>query len=271
MKATLADQAVLEVAGLSAGYLGQPDTISGIELSLAPGELVGIIGESGGGKSTLLTAILGIRDNGLGIRAGAVRYQGVDVTHASDEDLRRLRGPEIAMIFQRPSASFDPLMRVGEQFVESVRLHTPGVPPRMCHSAARALLRRLRFEHPDQVLNSYPFELSGGMAQRVAIAMALLSEPRVLLADEPTSALDVRAQAEVLQLLAETAAHFGTAVLFVSHQISLVRRLVSRVHILAHGSFVETGHPDQVLTTPQHPYTQELVRAIPRLDVSRAA
>lgn len=267
----LSNKPVLEVAGLSVGYLSQPDTISGINLGLASGELVGIVGESGGGKSTLLSAMLGLRHGGLSVREGSIRYQGTDITHACPIDWRRLRGPELAMVFQRPTASFDPLIRVGAQFTESVRLHTPRASHHTCQSAARGLLRRLRFEDPDKVLNSYPFELSGGMAQRVAIAMALLSEPRVLLADEPTSALDVRAQAEVLELLAEMAADFGTAVLFVSHQISLVRRLVSRVHILFKGSFVEAGPPEKVLTEPEHPYTRALVNAVPRLDMSRAA
>ncbi len=262
---------VLEVAGLRAGYLTGPDIITGIDLTLTAGELVGIVGESGGGKTTLLSAMLGIRHGGMEVREGSIRYQGIDVTYASAADWRRLRGPELAMIFQRPLASFNPLIRVGRQFTESVRLHTPKVSHRTCQSAARALLRRLRFDEPDAVLDSYPFELSGGMAQRAAIAMALLSEPRVLLADEPTSALDVRAQAEVLELLGETASEFGTAVLFVSHQISLVQRLVSHVHVLARGRFVESGSPETVLVAPQHEYTRKLVTAVPRLEAPDAA
>ncbi|EPH02489.1 hypothetical protein HMPREF1531_01797 [Propionibacterium sp. oral taxon 192 str. F0372] len=265
------DEPVLEVTGLRAGYLQQPDTIAGIDLSLAAGELVGIIGESGGGKSTLLSSMLGLQHGGLTVREGTICYLGIDVTGATPAEWRRLRGPELAMVFQRPSASFDPLVRIGKQFTESVRLHTPRASHRTCQSAARELLRRLRFADPDKVLDSYPFELSGGMAQRVAIAMALLSEPRVLLADEPTSALDVRAQAEVLDLLAEIASQFGTAVLFVSHQISLVRRLVSMVHVLAGGAFVESGSPEKVLDEPEHDYTKALVRAVPRLDVRRVA
>ncbi|MDO5093120.1 MAG: ABC transporter ATP-binding protein [Propionibacteriaceae bacterium] len=265
------EQKVLEVAGLRAGYLDQPDVISGIDLSLASGELVGIVGESGGGKSTLLSCLLGLRQGGLTVRDGAIRYQSTEVTHLTPKDWRRLRGPELTMVFQRPLASFDPLIRVGKQFTESVRLHSPRVSHRGCQAAARDLLRRLRFTNPDAVLSAFPFELSGGMAQRAAIAMALLSEPRVLLADEPTSALDVRAQAEVLDLLADTASQFGTAVLFVSHQISLVKRLVSTVHILADGSFVETGPPEKVLVEPKHPYTRALVAAIPKLEIPDAA
>lgn len=267
----LNEHTVLEVAGLRAGYLDQPDVITGIDLNLVGGELIGIVGESGGGKSTLLSCLLGLRHGGLTVREGSIGYQGTEVTHIAPKDWRRLRGPELAMVFQRPLASFDPLIRVGKQFTESVRLHSPRVSHRGCQAAARDLLRRLRFNNPDAVLNAFPFELSGGMAQRAAIAMALLSEPRVLLADEPTSALDVRAQAEVLDLLVETASQFGTAVLFVSHQISLVKRLVSKVHILADGSFVEAGPPEEVLVNPKHPYTRSLVAAVPKLEVPDAA
>lgn len=271
MKPMPTDSAVLEVAGLRAGYPGQPDVLSGVDVRVASGELIGVVGESGGGKSTLLSCLLGLRHGGLAVREGSILYQGVDLTDVSERAWRCVRGPEIAMVFQRPLASFDPLIRMGRQFTESVRLHTPRASRRACQAATRSLLRRLRFDEPDAVLAAFPFELSGGMAQRAAIAMALLSEPRVLLADEPTSALDVRAQAEVLDLLAETASDFGTAVVFVSHQISLVRRLVSTVHILENGSFVESGPPEQVLVEPQHPYTRALVAAVPTLEMHDAA
>lgn len=262
---------VLQCVGLTAGYVGHPAVVDGIDLQLTAGSLVGIVGESGGGKSTLLAALLGHTDGGLVVHAGCVCYRGVDITPLSPRNRCRLRGPELAMVFQRPTASFDPLIRVGRQFTESVRLHTPRASDRACRSAARRLLSRLRFESPDAVLQAYPFELSGGMAQRAAIAMALLNEPRVLFADEPTSALDMRAQVEVLELLRETAEDFGTAVLFVSHQINLVRRLVSQVNILAEGRFVESGPVDQVLEHPTHPYTRRLIAAVPRLDAGHAA
>lgn len=258
------ERPVLELAGVTAGYTGHPAVVEGIDLQVHSGSLVGIIGESGGGKSTLLNAMIGQR-RGLEVRDGAIRYQGVDVSRLSPADWRRLRGPEIAMIFQRPSASFDPLIRVGRQFTESVRLHSPAASNRACRAHARTLLRRMRFDEPDAVLCAYPFELSGGMAQRAAIAMALLSEPRVLLADEPTSALDVRAQREVVELLRETAETFGTAVVYVSHQIALMRRLVTDVHILAHGHVVESGPVDTVMSDPRHPVTQSLIAAVPTL------
>ncbi len=271
MKPPSADLPVLELTGLTAGYADRPAVVQGIDLQVAAGSLIGIIGESGGGKSTLLNAILGRPDGGLAVRGGTICYRGVDITDLSQRDWMRLRGPELAMVFQRPSASFDPLIKLAQQFTESVRLHTPRVSRPACQDAARRLLSRLRFDDPDAVLNAYPFELSGGMAQRAAIAMALLSEPRVLLADEPTSALDVQSQAQVIELLAETAAQFGTGLLFVSHQISLVRRLVSRVHILHGGRFVESGPPQVVLSQPQHPYTRRLIAAVPRLETGNAA
>ncbi len=271
MRPTSADSPALECTGLTAGYADHPDVIMDIDLRLDPGALIGVVGESGCGKSTMMYALLGHSQGGLMRSAGVIRYQGADITHLTPRDWLKLRGPELAMVFQSPAASFDPLMRVGRQFTESVRRHTPQASPRACRAAARQLLSRLRFDSPDAVLDAYPFELSGGMAQRAAIAMALLSEPRVLLADEPASALDVRAQKEVLDLLGETASEFGTAVLFVSHQINLVRRLVSHVHILAEGRFVESGPAGKVLSHSVNPYTRRLLDAVPRLDRGHAA
>ncbi|MGL4832759.1 MAG: ATP-binding cassette domain-containing protein [Propionibacteriaceae bacterium] len=262
---------ILECNDLSAGYGQGPDVISGLSLALAPGSLVGVVGQSGGGKSTLLGSLLGLSHGGLQVRSGSLRYRGVDITRLGPHAWRTLRGPEIAMIFQTPSASFDPLTRLGSQFVESVRLHTPHASKHDCLTAAHKLLKRLRFDAPDTVLNAYPFELSGGMLQRAAIAMALLSEPRVLLADEPTSALDVQAQAEVCTLLRETAVEFGTAVLFVSHQIRLMEKLVDEVHVLLDGTFVESGPTAAVLCSPTHPATRRFMNAIPSLEGFHAA
>lgn len=262
---------MLAVIGLRAGYAGQSDVLRGVSLRVHSGEIVGIIGESGGGKSTLLSTLVGRTEAGLEIRDGSITYQGVDVTHLAEASWRQLRGPEIALVFQRPTASFDPLVRVGDQFVEAVRLHSRHVSPHAVRVASRRLLRRLRFESPEAVMDAYPFELSGGMAQRAAIAMSLLSEPRLLLADEPTSALDVRSQLEVLELLHDTATSFGTGVLFVSHQVSLVEKLCSRVHVLFGGTFVEAGDSADVLARPQHPVTQRLLSAVPRLRKSHAA
>ncbi len=262
---------ILECDDLSAGYGQGPDVICGLSLALTPGALVGVVGQSGGGKSTLLGSLLGLSHGGLQVRSGSLRYRGVDITRLGPRTWRTLRGPEIAMIFQTPSASFDPLTRLGSQFIESVRLHTPHASKNDCLAAAYKLLKRLRFDSPDTVLHSYPFELSGGMLQRAAIAMALLSEPRVLLADEPTSALDVQAQAEVCALLRETAVEFGTAVLFVSHQIRLMEQLVDEVHVLLAGTFVESGPTAAVLHNPTHPATRHFMDAVPSLERFRAA
>lgn len=267
----MSSSAVLTLAGVHAGYAGGPLVLRDVSLGLGAGQIVGIVGVSGGGKSTLLSTLVGRTENGLEVREGTVTYRGHDVTRMSERSWQHLRGTEIATVFQRPEASFDPLVRVGDQFVESVRLHSSHVSRSAIRAHARGLLHRLRFEQPDAVLDSYPFELSGGMAQRAAIAMALLSEPRVLLADEPTSALDVRSQLEVLELLRETAERFGTGVLFVSHQISLVEKLCERVHVLDGGRLVESGPTAAVLAAPQHPSTCALCAAVPRLRRNRAA
>ncbi|MBO3143681.1 ABC transporter ATP-binding protein [Dermatophilus congolensis] len=257
---------VLECTELTAGYTPETDIISGINLQLARGKLTGIIGESGSGKSTLLNALLGFTHDGLRIRSGTVSYDGADITHVRWSQRRRLLGPELSIVFQRPSASFDPLMRIGTQFCESIRLHTPKASRRACWAAGRGMLQRLRFEDPERVMRAYPHQLSGGMTQRAAIAMSLLSEPRVLLADEPTSAVDVRSQQEVIELLGDIATEFGTAIVFVSHQIKLVRRLVTELHVLAHGRVVESGPTEQLFQAPTHEVTRRLLEATPVLN-----
>lgn len=262
---------VLACEALRVGYGDGPDVLRDVTVRLPAAGLVGILGESGCGKSTLLSALLGLGHGHLQLRGGALRYQGHDVTRLSPWHWRRLRGPELAMVFQTPSASFAPLERLAGQFVESVRVHSPRASERACLSAASDLLRRLRFDDPAAVLAAYPYELSGGMLQRAAIALALLSEPRVLLADEPTSALDVYAQAEVVELLGETAQDLGTAVLFVSHQVRLTARLVDELHVLHGGQVVESGPSQRVLAHPAHPVTQRLIAAIPTLEEHSAA
>ena len=231
-------------------------------LELAPGEVVGLAGESGSGKSMTAQAILGLtRSIGADVR-GSIRLDGEELVGMSESQLRGVRGRRIAMIFQSPVSSMNPVFKVGEVFTRTLRLHGAGS-KREAESATKDALEEVLLA-PD-LLERYPSQLSGGQAQRVAIAMALALRSEVLLADEPTSALDVTVQQEILDLLRNLRAETGMSVLFISHDLAVLAELCDRVAVMQRGRIVETGPARAVLTHPEDPYTQELVAAVPRL------
>jgi oligopeptide/dipeptide ABC transporter ATP-binding protein len=240
-----------------------------VTLALAAGEILGLVGESGSGKSLSCRSALRLLPRGGRIFKGAVRVNGRDVLSLASRELRALRALEIGMIFQNPFTSLNPTLRIGTQLKETLRVNL-----RLSHDAAEAraleLLSHVEIARPDLRLRSYPHELSGGMRQRVMIALAIAAHPRLLIADEPTTALDVSTQAQVLSLLARLRDETGMAILLVSHDFDVVAQVCDRIVVMYGGYVVEAGTIEQVCLEPGHPYTAALLAAIPRLDSAGA-
>ncbi|HEU6443862.1 MAG TPA: ABC transporter ATP-binding protein [Gaiellaceae bacterium] len=242
--------------------------VNGVSFDIAPGETLGIVGESGCGKSVTSLAILGILARAGRVTAGSARFQGRELIGLSDEELRTIRGKEIAMIFQDPMTSLNPVLTIGKQLRETLQTHFD-----MNHDEAERraaeLLDRVGIPSADARLKDYPHQFSGGMRQRAMIAMALACEPKVLIADEPTTALDVTIQAQILNLLRELVAEQDTALVLITHDLGVVAGMCERVNVMYAGMFVETGSARQVFARPRHPYTLGLLQSIPRLDAAR--
>ncbi|WP_374216076.1 ATP-binding cassette domain-containing protein [Frankia sp. AiPs1] len=250
--------AVLAVTDLRV-RLGGVDVVDGVSFALGAGEQVGLIGESGSGKSLTALAVLGLLPAGAGV-TGSVRLQGRELLGGSDRELSRLRGRDLAMIFQEPSTALNPLMRVGRQISEPLRLHR-GYSRQAAARAAVELAATVGLPDPQRLVRSYPHELSGGQRQRVCIAAALACRPALLIADEPTTALDVTVQSEILALLGRLVADAGTALLFITHDLAVVAAVTRRLAVLRRGRVVETGATDDVLRAPADPYTRALLAA----------
>jgi peptide/nickel transport system ATP-binding protein len=231
------------------------------ELDLAGEEILGLVGESGSGKSMTALAVLGLAETTGAIVRGSIRLDGLELAGLSGRALRRVRGERVAMIFQNPVSAFNPVFRVGEIFLRTLRLH--GLGRADARERAQAGLREVLLS-PD-LLKRYPHQLSGGQAQRVAIALAVALRSEVLLADEPTSALDVTVQAEILELLRGLRDRDGMAILMISHDLAVIGQLCDRIAVMRDGRIVESGATASVLRSPQHPYTRELVAAVPRV------
>jgi ABC-type glutathione transport system ATPase component len=258
---------ILEARGLSVCYrspLGRRTALREVDLAVCPGEIVGVVGESGSGKSSLLGALNRLLAPGAEITAEALRFEDVSLLDADPSRLRAIRGAGIAMIFQDPRASLNPVLRVGEQVAEVARRHL-GASRRRAAFLAVETLGRVGLPEPDQLFRAFPHALSGGMCQRVMIAMALVGGPRVLLADEPTTALDTRTQADILALLRTLSAEGGLAVVLVSHDLRVVSDVADRLLVLRSGRVVEQGPAEDLLLAPADPYTRQLVSAVPRL------
>jgi peptide/nickel transport system ATP-binding protein len=250
----------LEVRGLRIAF-GERTVVDIDALDLDRGEILGLVGESGSGKSMTSMGIMGLAP-GMGASVeGSVRLDGRELMGLRERELRRVRGSRIAMIFQAPISSLNPVFPVGDVFMRSLRLHGAG----KAEARERAAAGMQAVSLSPELLRRYPHQLSGGQAQRVAIAIAVALRAEVLLADEPTSALDVTVQAEILELLQNLRREEGMAILFVSHDLSVVAGLCDRVAIMRHGRIVESGSVDAALHQAKHPYTRELVAAVPRM------
>ena len=255
---------LLEYSHVEVSYDGRP-VVRDVSFPVMPGEVVCLVGESGSGKSTLVKAAMGQLGGAGQVTRGDIWYAGASIPDMPPRDLRRLCGGDFALVFQDCLAALTPIRRIGDQVHEALAAHRP-VTRAESDELACAMFARLGLEDPARVLASYPFELSGGMGQRVGIAMALLSEPRVLFADEPTSALDVIVQAQVVELLRRVNRELGTAIVLVTHNMGVVRALADHVLVLKDGEVVEFGEAARVLEAPAAAYTRELIEATPRVE-----
>ena len=254
---------ILRYEHVDISYNGVP-AVQNVSFTLQEGEILGIVGESGSGKSTLIRAAMGLLvPNGL-VTRGDIWYKGKNLPDLPEKELRRLNGPEIGMIFQSAGSSFCPIRTVGVQLYESMREHER-LSKEAFRTRAADLLWKLGFTDGQYILESYPFELSGGMQQRVGIAAAMLLNPSVLLADEPTSALDVSAQKQVVEEMLVVRKAFGTAIILVTHNIGVIRAMADRVLVMKDGRVVESGETRQVLEHPRADYTRTLMSAVPKL------
>ena len=249
----------LSVRDLTLG-IGGASVVDGMAFDVAPGEVMALVGESGCGKSLTALAAMRLLPRAVTRVRGRVELAGVDLYARSEREVRRLRGRKISMIFQEPLAALDPLSPVGAQVAEGT-----GLQGNAARQAVLAMLEEVGISDPARRIAQYPFELSGGMAQRVMIATALVSRPDVLIADEPTTALDVTIQAQILDLLRRLAAGRGTAILLITHDMGVVADIADRVAVMYAGRIAETGRTEQVFIRPRHPYTALLLAALPRL------
>ena len=244
-------------------YLGQP-AVRDVSFTLTSGEILGIVGESGSGKSTLIKAAMGLLGAEGCVTRGDIRYKGKNLPDLPPNELRRLCGPELGYIFQSAGSSFCPIRTVGAQLFETMREHER-ISKADFQAQALALLEKLGFAHGKRILESYPFELSGGMQQRIGIAAAMLLNPRVLFADEPTSALDVTIQKQVVEEMLLVRRTFGTSIVLVTHNLGVIGAMADRILVLKDGEALEYGKTQDVLTNPQADYTRALLAAAPKL------
>jgi len=247
---------------------GTVHAVNGISFDIGPGETLGIVGESGCGKSVTALALLGLLPRAGRVRSGSARFDGRDLLQLRQRALRRLRGREIAMIFQDPMTSLNPVLTIGRQIREPLETHF-GMNRKAASARAAELLDRVGIPSPDARLSDYPHQFSGGMRQRAMIAMALACRPKIMIADEPTTALDVTIQAQILALLRELVAEERTALVLITHDLGVVAGMCERVNVMYAGMFMETGSADQLFASPRHPYTLGLLQSVPRLDAAR--
>ena len=262
---------LLDVRGLDVRFAtpeGEVAAVSGLDFQVAEGESVGVVGESGSGKSQLFLAVLGLLARN-GRATGSARFQGRELIGLAPAELRLFRGRHLAMIFQDPMTALNPHLTVGRQLSEVLVLHRGMTEREACHGAI-AMLERVRIPDAARRMDQYPHEFSGGMRQRVTIAMALLGEPDVLIADEPTTALDVTVQAQILELLRELEASLKAATILITHDLGVVASLCARIVVMYAGRVVEEGAVESVFHAPRHPYTRALLRALPRVDADAA-
>jgi oligopeptide/dipeptide ABC transporter ATP-binding protein len=262
---------VLQVKDLKTQFFtddGVVQAVDGVSFDLYPGETLGIVGESGCGKSVTALSILRLIQRPGRIVAGQILFKGSDIVTMSEEEVREIRGKDIAMIFQDPLSSLNPVLKVGFQIEEAMQAHEK-VSGKSALSRTIELLKQVRIPAAESRVNDFPFQFSGGMRQRAMIAMGLANTPSILIADEPTTALDVTVQAQILELLRDLNHDLNTSIMMITHNMGVVAGLCTRVLVMYAGRIVEQGPVEQIFKNPQHPYTWSLLRSIPRLDSDR--
>ena len=260
--------ALLEVRDLRTSFFtpaGEVKAVNGVSFNLDSGKVLGIVGESGSGKSVTAYSILQILTHPGRIVGGSIKFKGQELVGLPDSEMRKIRGNRISIIFQDPMTSLNPVYTVGNQLVEAIKLHT-GRNGAQARDRAAELLSLVGINEPEKRLKQYPYELSGGMRQRVMIAMALACEPDILIADEPTTALDVTIQAQILELMQDLQKKLGMAILMITHDLGVIAGMCDEVIIMYAGGVCERGTADKIFYHPQHEYTKGLLRSIPNID-----
>ena len=256
---------VLSVENLQTHFFtrgGVVKAVDGVDFTLDRGEVMGLVGESGSGKSVTGFSLMGLVDPPGRITGGAIRFQGEDLVGASDERMRALRGGKIAMIFQDPMMTLNPVLRIDTQMIEAIQAHEK-IPRKAAWTRARDGLAQVGIPSPESRLRAYPHQLSGGMRQRVAIAIAFLNNPDLIIADEPTTALDVTIQAQIIHVAQTLCRDRGTALIWITHDLAVVAGLADRISVMYAGRVVEAGPTDDVIDHPRHPYTVGLLGSVP--------
>ena len=254
---------ILETKNLCVSY-GNKKILENINIGIKQGEILGIVGESGSGKSTLLKSLVNLLPSNARIEQGNIFFKNKDLVKLSKEELRKIRGKEISMVFQNSGASLCPIRTIEKQFMESAKAHE-NISNEEIRKNIDEIFPKIHLKDVDRILKSYPFELSGGMNQRVGIALAMLSKPSIILADEPTSALDVTAQAQVVKTLMKLRDDFNTSIIIITHNMGVVSFMVDKVAVMYNGSVVEYGSKKDIINRPLHPYTQMLIKSTPNM------
>lgn len=258
---------VLEIKDLQTTFFtdaGEIPAVDHIDFHLKEGEILGIVGESGCGKSVTSLSIMGLVPNPPGkIVGGEILYEGQNLVQLSEKDMRKIRGNEIAMIFQEPMTSLNPLFTIGNQMTEALRIHRKSLSKKQAKQRTVEMLKLVGLPRAEQLIDEYPHQLSGGMRQRVMIAMALVCDPKVLIADEPTTALDVTIQAQILKLMRELNTRLDTAIMLITHDLGVVAETCERVIVMYAGQIIEEAPTEAIFEDPQHPYTKGLIQSVP--------
>ena len=245
---------------------GELHAVNGISYTVREGEVMGLIGESGSGKTVEAYTILGLIKPPAKINSGSIHFKGRDITSLSKKEAVMLRGKEISMIFQNPMSSLDPVFSIGKQMIETILAHDKSVSKADARAASIDMLREVSIRDPERIMRQYPFELSGGMRQRVMIAIALLCKPKLLIADEPTTALDVTIQATIIQILKKLQKQHNMSMLYITHNFGIVAEICDRVSVMCGGYILEQGTTEDIFYRAAHPYTKLLLKMIPRMD-----